>query len=214
MKVKSTNIGSRKTVDWRGKKVTTGIFKSPVQHPLYLGTEIVSEDVIADRRVHGGIDKACYLFSTEHYPYWKGLYPHLDWNWGMFGENLSVEGLDESKLQLGDIYRVGTALVQVSQPREPCFKLGIRFGSQEVLKQFIDHAYPGTYVRVLEEGKVSVGDVLELISRPETSISIRELFNLIFAREKDSDLVSRALASGALPEKKQQKFSKYIKKGG
>ena len=214
MKVKSTNIGIRKTVDWRGNKVTTGIFKSPVQHPLHLGREIVSDDVIADRRVHGGVDKACYLFSTKHYDYWKGLYPQLDWDWGMFGENLSVEGLDESEVQLGDVYRLGSALVQVSQPREPCFKLGIRFGSQKVLKQFIDHAYPGTYVRILEEGEVGIGDTLDLVSRSETSISIRDFFKLIYAKEKDSDLVYRALASEALPAKKQEKLKKHIKKGG
>lgn len=201
-------------VNWRGNQIATGIYKRPVDHSLYLGREIVSKDVIADRKVHGGIDKACYLFSASHYPYWKNLYPKLPWDWGMFGENLTVEGLDESNIQLGDVYKIGSAMVEVSQPREPCYKLGIRFGSQEVLKQFIDHGHPGAYVRILQEGEVKKGDQLQLVSRPETSISIKDFFRLLYDREKDEDLVFRALASKALPEKKQLKLSKYIKKGG
>ncbi len=214
MEVLSTNIGSKTMVSWRGNQVATGIFKIPVDQELFLGREIVSEDVIADRKVHGGIDKACYLFSALHYPYWKELYPKLQWDWGMFGENLTIEGMDETKMQLGDIYEIGTALVEVSQPREPCYKLGIRFGSQEVLKQFIDHGFPGAYVRILREGHVKKGDKLKLISSPETSVSIKDFFRLLYDRDKDKELVSRALASQALPEKKQLKLSKYIKKGG
>ena len=209
MKVIATNLGKKKLVSWRGKEVATGIFKNPVEQPLELGKETVDSDVIADRKVHGGIDKACYLFSAEHYPYWKGLYPKLHWNWGMFGENLTVEGMNEDSIQIGDMYEIGTALVEVSQPREPCYKLGIRFGSQKILKQFIEHAYPGTYVRVIREGRVSKGDILKLVSRPKTSISVRELFNLYYARNKNADLVRRALASNALPEKKRIKLSKY-----
>lgn len=209
MKVIATNIGRKKLVSWRGKEVATGIFKTPVEQALELGKEIVGTDVIADRKVHGGTDKACYLFAADHYPYWKGLYPDLDWNWGMFGENLTIEGMNENDIQIGDVYEIGTALVEVSQPREPCYKLGIRFGSQQILKQFIEHAYPGTYVRVIREGKVSKGDILKLVSRPETSISVKDLFNLFYARIKNTDLVQRALASNALPEKKRIKLSKY-----
>ncbi len=214
MKVLSVNLGGKTIVKWRGKQVATGIFKKPVDQPLFLGREIVSDDVIADRKVHGGIDKACYLFSVSHYPYWKNLYPKLPWDWGMFGENLTVEDMDEANIQLGDVYTIGTAMVEVSQPREPCYKLGIRFESQEVLKQFIDHGYPGTYVRILREGKVNKGDQLQLVSRPETSISIKDFFKLLYDREKDEDMVFRALASKALPEKKHLKLGKYIKKGG
>ena len=209
MKVIATNIGRKKLVSWRGKEVATGIFKTPVEQALELGKEIVGTDVIADRKVHGGTDKACYLFAADHYPYWKGLYPDLDWNWGMFGENLTIEDMNENDIQIGDVYEIGTALVEVSQPREPCYKLGIRFGSQQILKQFIEHAYPGTYVRVIREGKVSKGDILKLVSRPETSISVKDLFNLFYARIKNTDLVQRALASNALPEKKRIKLSKY-----
>ena len=214
MKVISTNIGRKRIVSWRGKQISTGIFKSPVDRPLYLGSEVVLDDVIADRKVHGGVDKACYLFSANHYPYWKSIYPHLEWNWGMFGENITVEDLDESNIHIGDIYEVGTALVEVSQPREPCYKLGIRFGSQEILRQFIDHGYPGAYVRILREGEVKTGDVLKLVDAPQVLLSIRDFFNLVFAKEKDEALIEKALANPALPEKKRNKLKKYAKKGG
>lgn len=214
MIVKSTNIAAPKTVPWKGKMITTGIFKYPVNNPIYLGVENVREDHIADRKVHGGLDKACYLFSTKHYDYWKKLYPDLDWNWGMFGENLTVEGLDESEIYVGDIYELGTALVQVGQPREPCFKLGIRFGSQHILRQFIDHAYPGTYIRILREGEVSIGDSFKLIERKQESLSTRDLFQLIFDPTKDLELLEVAIENEALPLRKRDKLKRHIKKGG
>ena len=214
MIVISTNIAAPKTVPWRGKMITTGIFKYPVNSAIYLGNEHVREDHIADRKVHGGVNKACYLFSTKHYDYWKKLYPDLDWDWGMFGENLTVDGLDESDIYVGDIYELGNALVEVGQPREPCFKLGIRFGSQQILRQFIEHAYPGTYVRILREGEVSPGDSFNLVERKQDSLSTRALFQLIFDTSKDQNLLQMAIENEALPINKRDKLKKYIKKGG
>ena len=214
MKVKATNLGKKTVVDWRGKKVSTGIFTSPVPGPIFLGREIVSLDLIADRKVHGGLDKACYLFASDHYSYWEKLYPDLKWDWGMFGENLTVESLDEGQMRIGDIYEIGTALVQVSQPREPCYKLGIRFGSQEILKQFVDYAYPGAYVRILREGEVKSGDSIDLIERSSNALSVRDFFKLIYSKEKDQHILNLALNNMSLPERKRNKLSKYIKKGG
>ena len=132
----------------------------------------------------------------------------------MFGENLTVEGLDESKIFVGDIYELGSSLVQVGQPREPCFKLGIRFGSQQILKQFIEHAYPGTYVRILREGEVSPGDSMHLVDRKQEDLSTRDLFQLIFDPLKDPDLLEKAIENDALPLKKREKLSRYKQKGG
>ena len=213
MRVKSTNLAKPINVNWRGKQITTGIYKFPVEGPVYLDSDSVREDIIADRRVHGGSDKACYLFSADHYPYWQEKYAGLEWDWGMFGENLTVEGLNEESVYLGDIYEIGTALVEVSQPREPCFKLGIRFGNQGILRQFIDHGYPGTYVRILRQGQVTAGDSFRLVERPEPSISIRDFFLLLFAGEKDQEILEIALQLEALPQKKRDKLQKY-KKGG
>lgn len=180
MKVVSLNIGQPTEVFWRGQSVHTGIYKYPVEGPITLEKEDVDGDAVVDRRFHGGIDKACYLFSADFYDYWKTKYPDLEWQWGMFGENITVEGLNEDTLCIGDILQIGTAVVQVSQPRQPCFKLGIRFNNQQILKDFIAFAYPGIYLRVLEPGDVTNGDSLKIIERDPAGLSIREVFRMIY----------------------------------
>ena len=207
MKIISTNFAQPKIVSWNGKQITTGIFKKPTNQPIYLGKEIVKDDEVSDRKYHGGIYKACYLFSADEYPYWKNLYPHLDWDWGMFGENLTISGLDETQLCIGDIYKIGTALVQVSQPREPCFKFGIKFGNQQVLKQFIQHGRSGTYISVLEEGEVKIGDEITLVERSKNGLTIAQLFNLYYAKDKDPELIKLAMNNEALPLKKRTQLA-------
>ena len=173
--------------------------------------EAVKGDEVSDRKVHGGIYKACYLFSADHYPYWKNLYPNLEWDYGMFGENLTVSGLDETQIHIGDIYKIGTALVQVTQPREPCFKFGVKFGNQEVLKQFIKHGRPGTYLSILEEGSVNVGDDIILVERSKSSLTIVQLFNLYYAKDKDQKILKLAIGNEALPMRKRTKLTAYVK---
>ncbi|MEZ4811720.1 MAG: MOSC domain-containing protein [Allomuricauda sp.] len=209
MRVISTNIAIPKMVQWNGKEIITGIYKYPVPEPIHLETESVAGDTIADRKVHGGTFKACYLFSSKHYAYWKGKYPRLEWDWGMFGENLTLEGLDESKLRIGSIYRLGTALVQITQPREPCFKLGIKFGTQEVLKQFIDHGFPGTYVKVLEVGSVKVGDEMTLVEESKNPLTVQQFYQLLFSRAKDPVLLQLAIDNEALPQYKRDRLKNY-----
>lgn len=210
MRVISTNIAIPKMVQWNGAEVITGIYKYPVTEPIHLGVESVENDTIADRKVHGGIFKACYLFSTEHYPYWKEKYPNLEWNWGMFGENLTMEGLDESTVRIGSIYRLGTALVEISQPREPCYKLGIKFGTQNILKEFIDHGYPGTYVKVLEVGDVKVGDGMVLEQESSNPLTIRQFYQLLYAKTKDANILKLAISNDALPQYKRERLKKFL----
>lgn len=209
MKVTSTNLGEPTKINWNGKQTLTGIYKYPVDQPIYLDTEDVQGDTVVDRKYHGGIYKACYLFSADHYDYWKAKYPQLEWDWGMFGENLTIQGLDESQLRIGSTYRLGTALVQISQPREPCYKLGIRFGDQEILKQFIDHGRPGTYIRVLEPGTVSKGDSMELVTASESPLTIAQFYELLFAKEKDQHVLQQAVHNEALPLAKREKLQKW-----
>ncbi len=211
MKIISTNIAKPTTIIWNGKEETTGIYKTPANEPIYLGKTDVKNDEITDRIHHGGFYKACYMFSTEQYPYWKNLYPHLDWSWGMFGENLTVSGFDETQVYLGDIYKVGEALVQISQYREPCYKLGYKFGTQMVIKQFIEHGFGGTYLSILEEGFVRVNDEFVLVKRPEESLTVSQLFHLVHTKNKDQNLLKIAVKSLALPPKKQAFLSSYIK---
>jgi len=211
MKIIATNIAKPTTIVWNGKTQTTGIYKYPIKEGIYLEKEDVKGDEVSDRKHHGGIFKACYLFSEDHYAYWQNLYPNLDFNYGIFGENLTVKGLDETKISVGDIYKIGTALVQVTQPREPCFKLGIRFGTQAILKQFIKHARPGTYVRVLEEGLIKPGDKMILVQATTNSLTTTQLFSLLFAKQKDQSQLALIVNNDAIPLKKRQKLAAFIK---
>jgi MOSC domain-containing protein YiiM len=210
MKVISTNLGKPTTFEWNGKKEQTGIFKKPVSESLQLTKIDVANDTVIDRIHHAGINKACYLFAAENYPYWKTIYPDLDWNWGMFGENLTMAGLEEHKMRIGDIYKLGSALVQVSQPREPCYKLGVRFGTQNILRQFIAHNRSGTYVRILEEGEVKTGDEMILVEQSGNTLTVQQFFALMFAKEKDKELLQLFMTNESVPQYKKDRYQKYL----
>jgi MOSC domain-containing protein YiiM len=192
MKIISTNIGEARTIEWHGKEVKTGIYKFSVNHPIFLGSEDVDNDNVVDRKYHGGIDKACYLYSADHYEYWKKLHPNVEMPWGMFGENLTVEGLHEAEINIGDIFKIGDAVVQATQPRQPCYKLDIRFEAKGLVKQFVDSGFPGVYVRVLEKGNVKSGDSMDIIERQNT-LSLQKVFQLIYTTELDKIAVKRAV---------------------
>ena len=210
MKVISTNIGEPVTFEWKGKKEQTGIFKYPKDDGLFLGKIEVKDDTVIDRVHHAGINKACYLFSSDYYDYWKKVYPQLEWNWGMFGENLTISGLDESEIRVGDIYKIGNALVQVSQPREPCYKLGIRFGNQKILKEFIAHNHPGTYVKILEEGHVKAGDNVVIVEKSENPLTVQQFYTLLYAKEKSKELLQFFMANESVPQYKKDRFKKHL----
>ncbi len=210
MKVISTNIGNPTTITWKGKVEQTGIFKYPTSEALFLGKTDVLKDTVIDRKNHAGTNKACYLFSADQYPYWKKLYTQLEWDWGMFGENLTIAGLNEDEIRIGDIYKTGGALVQISQPREPCYKLGVRFGTQEILKQFIDRAFPGTYVRILQEGEVKTTDELLLVERSKNTLTVKQFYELLYVKKKDLEIVKLAINNPSLPEYKKARLKKYL----
>ncbi|WP_159019495.1 MOSC domain-containing protein [Algibacter sp. L3A6] len=211
MKIIATNLAKPTTIIWNKKEVVTGIYKTPTASPIFLGKTDVDNDEVTDRKYHGGLFKACYLFSEKHYDYWKRRYPDLEWNWGMFGENLTVSNFDESEIYVGNIYKIGDALVQITQPREPCFKLGVKFNDQNILKAFIDHGFPGSYIRVLKEGFVKTGDRMVLQEEAKNSLTITQMYQLLYAKEKDQDLLKRAIENDALPEKKRNKLAAYLK---
>lgn len=201
MEVISVNRGDAQLVEWRGKKVRTGIYKYPVDEAIFLGHEDVVDDAVVDRKHHGGLDKAVYAYSVNHYPFWKEQFPNAEWSLGMFGENLTVKGLDESKMMIGSVYQVGEAQVQVCQPRQPCFKLGIRFGTQSVLKKFLNSQYPGVYFRVVKHGHVKCGDEFDLISEHLGCPSISEVYSLIYHEQPSAQAtIQAALACIYLPE--------------
>lgn len=210
MQIISTNIGKPESIEWRGQKVQTGIYKFSVDSPIYLGDEDVVNDHVLDRRFHGGKDKACYLYSADHYPFWQNKFPDQDWQWGMFGENLTIHGLNESEIYVGDIFRIGEAVVQVSQPRQPCFKLGVRFGDQSVVDAFWESTFPGVYVRVLQSGNVKKGNELILVERNPQSLSVSEVFSIFRSNRTNKDLMQKAIDEPFLADSCRKDIQKIL----
>lgn len=176
MKIISTNIGERKEIDWKGKKVTTGIFKYSVDQPIFLDVETVKEDTICDRKYHGGIDQAVYGYSLKHYDYWKELYPETEFEYGMFGENLTIDDLEETELHVGDTFKVGECVIEVTKPRQPCMKLGVRFNNMKVVKQFWNTTMSGVYFKILQTGNVKAGDEFELLEKHPENPTIADIY--------------------------------------
>lgn len=177
MKLVSVNIGKIRTVLWNGKEVKTGIFKYPVNEAIYLDVENVKDDAVVDRRFHGGINKAVYGYSENNYAYFKELHPDLEWKYGMFGENLTFSELDEEKITVGSIFELGQSILQVTEPRQPCFKLGIRFNSPDIITQFWNSTKSGIYFKVLHAGLVKCNDELLLLKKLNSTPTIAEVFS-------------------------------------
>lgn len=177
MNVISCNISQKHTFLRNGKEIETGINKYAVESGINLGFTDVQNDHVIDRRFHGGIEKACYLYGRAQYEYWQSKYPNLDWHFGMLGENITLDKLDESTIKTGSIYKIGTALVQITKPRQPCFKLAWILGGNDRLKAFWNAPYPGIYVKVLELGHVTVGDQMILVEENKTGDSILEMYH-------------------------------------
>jgi MOSC domain-containing protein YiiM len=199
LKLLSVNVGMPREVDWHGKLVRTSIFKSPVLGPIRVATLNLEGDQQSDLRVHGGVHKAVYVYPSEHYNFWRKEIPDLDLPWGMFGENFTTEGLFEGAVNIGDRFRVGSAEFVVTQPRMPCYKLGIRFGWPEIVKRFLQSGRSGFYLSVLGEGQVTAGDSVERITRDEHGVTVADIVNLYKADETNQDLLRAASALPALP---------------
>jgi len=212
MEVLATNIGQAQLIEWRGQQISTGIFKYPTNQPIFLGNEDVEGDHVIDRRYHGGTDKACYIYSADHYSFWKEKYPNSDWSFGMFGENLTVEGLLESEIRIGDRFLLGKALVEVAQPRQPCFKLGIRFGNQQVVDDFWLSEYPGIYVRIIESGIVMKGDQMLLVSQNQERLTVAEVFSVFRKDATNFDLMEKAIQEPLLANSCRKDIQKLLEK--
>lgn len=174
----SVNVGGPREVEWRGETVLTSIWKSPVSGIVQLGKLNLAGDKQSDLSVHGGIDKSVYAYPSEHYAWWCGELPGVELPWGVFGENFSTEGLLEDEVFIGDRFRIGTAEVVVTQPRLPCFKLGIRFGEPMMVKRFLQSGRSGFYLKVAREGEVEAGCGIERLAKASRSISIAAIGRL------------------------------------
>jgi MOSC domain-containing protein YiiM len=210
MKLLSVNVGLPREIEWQGKRVRTSIFKSASAGHVRVMTLNVEGDEQSDLSVHGGVHKAVYAYPSEHYPFWREEVPGVDLPLGTFGENFTTEGLFEEAVHIGDRFRVGSAEFIVTQPRLPCFKLGIRFGRREMVKRFLRSGRTGFYLAVLEEGWVTAGDSIELLARDEHGVTVADIVNLYTAGATNQDLLQRASALPALPTDWRDHFRKRL----
>lgn len=213
MKVISVNVGLPRPVSHKKRQVVTSIFKEPVEGRVKVTILNLNGDAQADLSVHGGVDKAVYSYSEEHYKYWKEAYPMIDMPFGMFGENLTTQGLKEDMVNIGDQYQIGSSRLVVTQPRMPCYKLGIRFGRMDILEKFVNSQRPGIYYRVLEEGELGVGDSIKLLYRDKNNVTINDIVNLYINNHNDGETISkmqRATKLEFLPEHWRIHFGQKI----
>jgi MOSC domain-containing protein YiiM len=221
MKLVSVNTGLPREVSWHGRVVTTAIFKEPVQGRVALRKLNLDGDRQADLSVHGGEHKAVYCYSLAHYGYWKKELPGRELPMGMFGENFTMDagkdGLLEDSVHLGDRFSIGTAEVVVTQPRMPCYKLGVRFGSDDMVKRFLASGRTGFYVAVVREGEVGAGDEIKVIAREPNGVPVSEITRLYVAKrfgEAEINAVRRALGVKELPESWKEYFRERLRHAG
>jgi MOSC domain-containing protein YiiM len=214
MQILSLNVGLPRRVPWKGRTVTTGIFKQPVVGRIRLRQHNLAGDAQADLSVHGGAYKAVYLYPAEHYPAWRQELPEMELPWGMFGENFTTEGILESSVRIGDRLRVGGAVVRVTEPRMPCYKLGLRFGRDDILKRFLASGRTGMYLAVEREGEVEAGDTFTLLSRDSHGLTIADMTR-VFAHDKDDiDLLRRLVQLPGLSPSWRGYFQRQLDKRG
>jgi len=212
LKIISLNVGLPRLVLRGEEPVSTGIFKEPVAGRVMMRTLNLDGDRQADLSVHGGPEKAVYVYPAEHYEFWKRELPEMNLPWGMFGENFTTTGLRETEINIADRFRIGGAEVRVTQPRLPCYKLGIRFGRSDIIKRFLISERTGFYLSVLREGEVGVGDEWELIERDRHDVRVSDLTRL-YARDKHNvELMRRAIEVEALPESWREYFRGRLEK--
>lgn len=210
MKLISVNVGKPKELIWMGKPVLTSIFKHPVSDRRKVSFLNIEGDEQSDLRVHGGINKAVYAYDVSHYDHWKNVLPREDWQYGMFGENLTTAELLDTEVKIGDIYQIGTAKLQVIQPRFPCVKLNIRFGLQDMMERFIQEKRNGIYFRVVEEGTVQINDEIKLVSPSIYDVTITDYVNCYYSKGYNRQVLETLLSVPDLPERHRTVFEGYL----
>lgn len=211
MKILSVKVSLPRQVISDGKSVTTGIFKTPVHGQVKVSKLNLEGDGQADLSVHGGPNKAVYAYPSEHYAWWQSEFPGLDLPWGMFGENLTLEGLLEDDACIGDRFRMGTAVLMVTQPRLPCYKLGIKFGRDDMPDRFLSSRRTGFYFAVIEEGELGEGDVVERVKQDPNQISVSTILRLHLNHEQqDIQQIDQTLQVEALPSGWRKRFLKKL----
>jgi MOSC domain-containing protein YiiM len=210
MRLLSVNVGRPRVVDWQGTAVTTGIFKEPVTDPVAVTRTSLAGDGQADLEAHGGVDKAVYAYPSEHYPVWGRELERPTLPWGMFGENLTTEGLTEATVRIGDRLAIGTAEFEVSQPRLPCFKLGLRFERADIVKRFLQSGRLGFYLRVRREGMITRGDAIRRLASDDDAPTVADLALLEANDHGDVTLLERAVRTAALTASWRERYRERL----
>ena len=206
MKLVSVNVGLPRLLAWKGNTFKTGIFKRPVSGQVMLRATNLDGDRQADLSVHGGPNKAVYGYPSEHYEYWRAELPGQPLDWGAFGENFTTEGLLETDICIGDHYRAGPAVIAVTTPRLPCFKLAAKFQRDDMIERFLHSGRSGYYFSVVEEGEVGAGDELKLLERQQPTLTIAEMADLYISASPDIEVLQRAVQVTAVPESWRERF--------
>jgi len=214
MRLISLNVSPPKEIVHGRGTVTTGIFKEPVAGRVMLRKTNLDGDGQADLVNHDGPDRAAYAYPVENYDYWRRALDRDDFGFGQFGENFTVEGMTEDEVNIGDVFRVGGAVVEVSQPRPPCFKLGIKMGLPKFPKLFLASGRIGFYLRVLQEGEIGAGDTFDLIGTDPERITVREMSHLLFFEPEDLEGAERAFRIRALSPGWRDSFEERLIKAG
>ena len=210
MKLISLNTGRPREVEWNGETLLTSIWKSPREGRLRVDSLNIDGDEQSDLSVHGGTAKAVYVYPSEHYAYWRQELPRAELPWGVFGENLTTEGLLETSVNIGDRFQVGTAEFMVTQPRQPCFKLGIRFGRADMIKRFLASGRSGFYVAVVRPGDVAAGDSIAFTHRAAGSLSVSTIVALRLDDHGKHDALRRAAGLTDLSGGWREHFQKRL----
>jgi MOSC domain-containing protein YiiM len=190
--------------------VQTGIFKAPINGRVQVRTLNLDGDRQADLSVHGGPDKAIYMYPSEHYDYWQGEFSDMELPWGMFGENFTTEGLLEEAINVGDQFRISSAVVMVTQPRVPCYKLAAKFGRQDIITRFLASGRSGFYLKVMQEGEVGAGDPIELMNQDRHGVTVADVVRVYRNGVDDLSLLQRAVQVEALSEGWRAHFQQQI----
>jgi MOSC domain-containing protein YiiM len=212
MKVISVNVGMPKEIVYDGRAIQTGIFKSAVTGRIPVTALNLKGDGQADLTVHGGPSKAIYAFPSEHYAFWRDELPEISFNYGMFGENLTTEGLLEHELNVGDRLCVGSAELMVTEPRLPCYKLNLKFGREDIVKRFLQSRRTGFYFAVHREGTIGAADQIEILSRDANGVTVADITRLYAFDRNDSAGMRRAAEVSALPSSWRSYFRDRIGK--
>ena len=210
MKLISVNVGLTREIDWHGRKVRTSIWKTAMEGRVRVSRLNLEADRQSDLSVHGGLEKAVYAYPSEHYEYWGREFPGMDLPWGAFGENFTTEGVLEGDVKIGDGFRVGSAEFRVTKPRMPCYKLGVRFGQDDMVKRFLRSGRTGFYLAVFLEGEVARGDSIEFTDRSDHDVTVADIGSLYTHDADNQSLLRRAVELPTLPESWRDYFRKRL----